>query len=358
MAVSQADSPRRRFPSWLRLRFSLRVLIVLVALAALVLATQYRRTVITPGNLTKLTPVASLDKPEIYRIAWSRKRDRMGIVVWEAPVEVRDAISLGLVETIGEDKKIIEFAFSPDDGVIAYCENGPKTATILDRRTGKTVTVNAGNDQPSVVFSPDGLLLATGGYGTKVRLWRVADGELVQSFDAGPTAGGLTPEFSPDGTLLAVGNRNDTTRVFKVATGELMFTLPKGSSQELEFSPDGQTLAVVYVDATVALWRTGDGSLKAEHKTKAEELYSVDWSPDGSILATAGLKGKITLWDPKDLSVVRELPAPDWVICVKFTPDGLNLHYAGGSGAPGAPRKLEILGIEGSLYSLLHRPRP
>jgi WD40 repeat protein len=270
---------------------------------------------------------------------------------------VRDAISLSLLETIGEEQKVIQFAFSPDDGVVAYCENRTKSATILDRRTGKTLTVNSGNDQPDLVFSPDGLLLATGGYGTKVELWRVADGEHVRSFDAGPVVGGLTPEFSPDGTLLAVGNRNSTTRVFKVATGEPVFTLPKGMSQELQFSPDGQTLAIVYVDATVALWRVADGSLIAEHKTSAEELYTLDWSPDGSILATAGLKGKITLWDPRDLSVVRELPAPGWVICVKFTPDGLNLDYAGGSGAVGAPHKLEVLGIEGSLYSLLHRPR-
>jgi WD40 repeat protein len=158
--------------------------------------------------------------------------------------------------------------------------------------------------------------------------------------------------------LLAVGHRNSTTNVFKVATGECLFTLPKAMSQELQFSPDGATLAIVYVDATVALWRVADGSLIAERKTRAEELYTLDWSPDGSLLATAGLKGMITLWDPRDLSVVRELLGPEWVICIKFTPDALNLHYAGGSGAVGAPRKLEILGIEGSLYSLLHRPRP
>ncbi len=298
-------------------------------------------------------------KSDIWQIAWSHKRDRMGVVGWEAPVEVRDAISLNVLDTIGEGKKIIHFAFSPQDGVVAYSENDmKKTAAILNRRTGKTVTLAVGSDQPDVVFSPDGLLLATGGYGTTVGLWRVADGEHVRTFDVGTVIGGLSPEFSPDGTLLAVGNRNSTTSVFRVATGELLFTLPKACSQELEFSPDGQVLAVVYVDGSVALWRVADGSLIVERKTSAEELYTVDWSPDGSILATAGRKAMITLWNPKDLSVVRELPAPEWVIRVKFTPDGLNLHYAGGDGRKGGKRKLEVLGIEGSLYSLLHRPRP
>jgi hypothetical protein len=208
MTGSQGSRQRRRIASWLRPRFSLRMLVLLVALAALVFATQYRRARITPTNLAKLTPVATLDKSDIWRIAWSQKRDRMGVVGWEAPVEVRDAVSLSLLETIGEGKKLIEFAFSPEDGVVAYSENGPKTATILDRRTGKTVTVNAGNAQPGVIFSPDGLLLMTGGYGTTVELWRVADGEHVRTFDVGPVAGGQTPAFSPDGSLLAVGNRN------------------------------------------------------------------------------------------------------------------------------------------------------
>src|SRR5262249_53861927 len=157
-----------------------------------------------------------------------------------------------------------------------------------------------------------------------------SDGQLLRSCDAGPVVGGLTPEFSPDGRLLAVGNRNSTTHIFDVATGELRVTLPKPVTQEIQFHPAGHTLAVAYCDGTVALWRVADGKLLAERKTSAEELYSVDWSPDGTLLVTSGRKGKITLWDPSDLSVLRELPSPEWVVRVKFSPDGRNLSFVGG----------------------------
>src|SRR5262245_39605644 len=344
-------------PWWARLRLSLRMWMLVVGLVGVVVSTQFRREFISPRNVGSLVPVGKLTKDDVWRIAWSQNRDRMGVVGWEAPVEVRDAVSLALLETIGDGKKIIHFAFSPDEAVVAYAENRTKTATILDRRTGKTIPLDAGNDQPGVVFSPDGKSLATGGYGTTVKLWRVEDGQLLKTFDAGPTTGGLTPAFSPDGRLLAIGNRNSTTEVFDVATGDPRFSLPKRMSQGLQFSPDGKTLAVAYVDGHVALWKVADGSLIGERKAQAEELYTVDWSPDGSLLATAGRQGTITIWDPTDLSVVRELSAPEWVIRVKFTPDGLNLHTAGGVGRVGGKRRLEILGIEGSLYSLLNRPR-
>jgi WD40 repeat protein len=334
------------------------MLMVLVALVAGLLAFAYRRVGITPRNVASLAPVATLAKSDIWGIAWSPQRDRMGIVGFGAPVEVRDAVSLALLETIGEGKRILHFAFSPKQGVVAYSEyDNSNTATILNRKTGSTIHLDAGNTQAHVVFSPDGKLLATGGYGTTVRLWRVEDGQLVRTFDAGPVEGGLTPEFSPDGRLLAVGNRNSTTGIFDVGTGKKLVSLPKTMTQEIQFSPDGKTLAVVYVDGSVALWRVADGSLLAERKTQAAELYTVDWSPDGTLLATAGREGMITIWDPRDLSVIRELPAPEWVIRVKFTPDGMNLHTAGGSSGLGSKNRLEILGIEGSLYSLLHRPR-
>jgi WD40 repeat protein len=300
--------------------------------------------------------VARLPKADIFQIAWSLDRDRMAVIGWEKPVEVRDPISLGLLETIGDGKKIIHFAFSPDADIVAYSENDRSgTAKILHRASGKVVVLDAGSIQPRIVFNPDGSLLATGG-SAMVRLWSVGDGHLVREFDVGAD-GGLRPQFSPDGRLLAVGNRNSSTVLFETSTGRQLSVLGGRSTQEIQFHPGGQTLAETRVDGSIALYRIPDGTKIAERQTNAKELYSVDWSPDGTLLATAGREGKITLWDPRDLTVIRELDAPAWVIQVRFSPDGRNLHYAGGTTSLNSDGHLGVFGVEGSLYSLLHRPR-
>jgi WD40 repeat protein len=330
---------------------------VLVAVVGVGVGLLYRREAIRPSSAQKLTQVARMPDDDIYQIAWSRDRDRMAVIGWEKPVEVRDPVSLSLLETIGEGKKIIDFDFSPKGHIVAYTENDrSSTAKILNQATGKTLTLKVGNQQPDVVFSHDGTLLATGGYGTVVKLWSVSDGALVREFDAGPIEGGLTPRFSPDGKVLAVGNRNGYPLLFETATGKRLMELGGRMTQEIQFHPDGKTLALTRVDGSLAICRVSDGKMLAERFTKAKELYTVDWSPDGSILASAGLEGKITLWNPSDLTVIREIDAPQWVVRVRFSPDGLNLHYAGGDQGKGGSRHLGVLGVEGSLYTLLHRP--
>ena len=353
-AVNSARVPRRP-----RFQISLRLWLAAMTIVSCLVAWQSRRSFLTPANVSHLREVASLDD-DIWEIAWSPKRDRMALLAWEKPVVVRDVLSLESIETIGEGQKLIHFAFSPDEKVVAYCRNG-KTAEILDRRTGRSMTLDVGNAQPQITFSPDGKVLATGGYGTISSLWRVSDGKLLRRFDAGPTTGGLTPVFSPDGKILAVGNRNAETHIFDAATGKGLHVLPEAYTQGLQFSPDGRTLAVAYVDGSLRLWNTADGRLLHGLKTTAKELYRVEWSPDGQILASAGLEGKITLWNPADLSILREIAAPEWVIGLRFSPDGRNLITAGGAsghnGSTTGTRRLKIWGIEGSLFSLANRPR-
>jgi WD40 repeat protein len=247
------------------------------------------------------------------------------------------------VRKLAEAKQLVHFAASSDGETIAFCEN-KNTIEIHNLRTKEMLLIDTNNSQPSMAFSPDGKLLATGGYGTQAKLWNTTSGKLIRCLDA-PCEGSLTTVFSPDGNLLAVGNRNDVTRLFEVGSGKLVHTLPRKMSHELKFSPSGKVLAVAYVDGSVGLWDVDSGNLLFEHKTKAKEIYTLDWSPAGDVLATAGLQGNIILWNASNLLVLKELDAPEWVIRVRFSPDGSRLYFAGGKNFPAVDRKVSIWGL-------------
>jgi WD40 repeat protein len=297
---------------------------------------------IDAANAARVRPLREMQL-DVWRIVWGPGEGRLSLLGWETPVRVWDARTLTPVRRISSDRRLIAFAASPKGDFIASSENGTQVE-IRDLRAGTSLTLEVGDPQPGVVFSPDGKQLATGGYGTLVRLWDVASGRLVRAFDAGPVKGGLTPVFSPDGTRIAVGHRNAETRVYEVATGKPLHTLPRKMSQELKFSPDGRTLAVGYVDGTVALWDPSKGTLLRSAEAGVKEVYTLDWSRAGDVLATAGRGGKIRLWRARDLGLLKELDAPEWVIQVRFSPDGTWLLSAGGTMDQSPDRKVVIWG--------------
>jgi WD40 repeat protein len=120
-----------------------------------------------------------------------------------------------------------------------------------------------------VAFSPDSKRLATGtGFFLtgEVKLWDVADGKEVLTFD-GHTGYLTCVAFSPDGKRLASSAVDDTVRVWDLEAGKEALALKIHADdadqthrfiQAVAFSPDGKRLASGGGDGIVRVWELRD----------------------------------------------------------------------------------------------------
>jgi WD40 repeat protein len=76
----------------------------------------------------------------------------------------------------------------------------------------------------SVNFSPNGQMMASGGFDALIRLWDVQTGQCLQVLQ-GHTEAVFAISFSPDGQILASGSHDETIKLWDVETGHCIKTL-------------------------------------------------------------------------------------------------------------------------------------
>ena len=228
--------------------------------------------------------------------AWGVWQSETGEGVWAIPA-AEGVVFLGDSETIlvhASDRSTFEIHRLKDGAVL--------------RRIEHPVEVRG------YTFSGDASLLAANLADETVWLWRIPEGVFERSLDDYHFA--LT--FNPEGTHLVTQGEGGMLKVWSVAEGDLIAEYDFGSPDLwVEWTrADGQLLASLEDSSEIYLWQPGQAAPQA-----LEEEYDPTLSGDGETLVSRGWGGLLRV---RDLGTEEIREAGEWTrrAPVALTPNG------------------------------------
>jgi len=205
---------------------------------------------------------------------------------------------------------ITALAVSPQDGRVAV--PGVKQVLLFEEMVTSPVAAFPFPEGAifSLRFSPDGAwLLAGGGIGAesgKVVVFEVATGRRL--FEIGNESDiVLAFDVNADRSLIAMGGPGRVVNIYRTAGGELVSTLRKHTDWilSMSFSPDGLLLASGDRFGAVQVWEAQTGKPFFSLRGHTGAVNSVTWADDSEKLLSGGQDGFLRIWNMHDGSTLN-----------------------------------------------------
>ncbi len=162
----------------------------------------------------------------------------------------------------------------------------------------------------SLAFSPDGNLLASGGYRV-VKLWQKPQNEQAFKIAAEQPATALV--LSGDQKLAAIARADNAIQIAQATDGAVIKTLTGHTAPAtgLAFSPDGTKLYSASTDKTLRCWNLADGQQLWQIDSPAP-MRDLVVNKEGTLLVTADEDNKLRVWNstPEQKKDAEGKPVP------------------------------------------------
>jgi len=119
----------------------------------------------------------------------------------------------------------------------------------------------------------------------------------------------LTADVSRDDKWIASGDSGGWIRIWELATGREVksFQYHNQEVKCVRFSPSGQSLATTGMDRAIHVWNVSDWTEAAVLRDPEHTVQSLAWSPDGKHIAFGGFDNKLLIWTVEQLGEARSL---------------------------------------------------